>query len=73
MPMSAVVKSVSKKEIEPHVRALVLELCCNDTDGEDVEARPIFILYDLRQTTFTERNFLLKSTFFFKNQCLLAR
>ena len=40
MPMSAVVKSVSKKEIEPHVRALVLELCCNDTDGEDVEARP---------------------------------
>ena len=48
MPMSAVVKSVSKKEIEPHVRALVLELCCNDTDGEDVEARPIFILYNLK-------------------------
>merc|ERR1712200_134459 len=37
MPMSEVVKSVSKKEIEPHVQALVLELCCNDTEGEDVE------------------------------------
>lgn len=27
MPMSEVVRSVGKKEIEPHVRALVLELC----------------------------------------------
>merc|ERR1719339_160206 len=45
MPMSAVVKSVSKKEIEPHVRALVLELCCNDTDGEDVEVP--YVKYNL--------------------------
>jgi len=35
--MSEVVKKVSKKKIPSHVKALVLELCCNDTDGEDVE------------------------------------
>lgn len=35
--MSEVVKKVSKKKLEPHVRALVFELCCNDTDGNDVE------------------------------------
>lgn len=37
LPMSEVVRRVSKKKIEPHVRALVFELCCNDEDGEDVE------------------------------------
>ncbi|KAL8559211.1 E1 ubiquitin-activating protein [Nucella lapillus] len=37
MLMSEVVKKVSKKKIPPHVRALVLEICCNDKDGEDVE------------------------------------
>lgn len=35
--MSEVVKKVSKKKIPSHVKALVLELCCNDTEGEDVE------------------------------------
>ncbi|XP_014678413.1 PREDICTED: ubiquitin-like modifier-activating enzyme 1 Y [Priapulus caudatus] len=35
--MSEVVKKVSHKRIEPHVCALVFELCCNDADGEDVE------------------------------------
>lgn len=35
--MSEVVKKVSQRPIEPHVRALVFELCCNDKDGEDVE------------------------------------
>ncbi|XP_043258430.1 ubiquitin-like modifier-activating enzyme 1 [Colletes gigas] len=35
--MSEVVKKVSKKKLEPHVRALVFELCCNDSDGNDVE------------------------------------
>ncbi|KAK1134014.1 E1 ubiquitin-activating protein [Melipona bicolor] len=35
--MSEVVKKVSKKKLESHVRALVFELCCNDTDGNDVE------------------------------------
>ncbi|XP_063984107.1 ubiquitin-like modifier-activating enzyme 1 [Diachasmimorpha longicaudata] len=37
LPMSEVVKKVSKKKLEAHVRALVFELCCNDTDGNDVE------------------------------------
>ncbi|PSN34011.1 Ubiquitin-like modifier-activating enzyme 1 [Blattella germanica] len=37
LPMSEVVKKVSKKRLEPHVRALVFELCCNDKDGNDVE------------------------------------
>lgn len=37
LPMSEVVKKVSKKKLEPHVRALVFELCCNDEDGNDVE------------------------------------
>jgi len=35
--MSEVVKKVSKKKIAPHVRALVLEICCDDANGEDVE------------------------------------
>ena len=39
MPMSEVVKTVTKKPIDPWVRALVFELCCNDTEGEDVEVR----------------------------------
>lgn len=37
LPMSEVVKKVSKKKIESHVKALVFELCCNDSDGNDVE------------------------------------
>jgi len=37
LPMSEVVKRVSKKKIPAHARALVLELCVNDKDGEDVE------------------------------------
>lgn len=37
LPMSEVVKKVSKKKLESHVRALVFELCCNDEDGNDVE------------------------------------
>lgn len=35
--MSEVVRNVSQKPIEPHVKALVFELCCNDDQGEDVE------------------------------------
>jgi len=45
LPMSEVVRRVSKKKIEPHVRALVLELCCNGTDGEDVEVP--YVKYNL--------------------------
>ncbi|XP_030373603.1 ubiquitin-like modifier-activating enzyme 1 [Scaptodrosophila lebanonensis] len=37
LPMSEVVRRVSKRRIEPHERSLVFEICCNDTDGEDVE------------------------------------
>ncbi|RMZ94855.1 ubiquitin-like modifier-activating enzyme 1 [Brachionus plicatilis] len=37
MSMSKVVETVSKKPIPSHVNALVLELCCNDTEGEDLE------------------------------------
>ncbi|RWS31670.1 hypothetical protein B4U80_01161 [Leptotrombidium deliense] len=37
LKMSEIVKKVSKKKIENHVRALVFELCCNDESGEDVD------------------------------------
>ncbi|XP_075977799.1 ubiquitin-like activating enzyme 1 [Anticarsia gemmatalis] len=37
LPMSEVVMKVSKKKLEPHVKALVFELCCNDEAGDDVE------------------------------------
>lgn len=37
MLMSQVVEAVSKKKIDPHVKALTFELCCNDLEGEDVE------------------------------------
>ncbi|CAH0547040.1 unnamed protein product [Brassicogethes aeneus] len=43
--MSEVVKRVSKKKIEPHVKALVFELCCNDMDGNDVEVP--YVKYNL--------------------------
>lgn len=46
--MSEVVKKVSKKKIPSHVKALVLELCCNDTDGEDVEVP--YVKYKLPST-----------------------
>lgn len=49
MPMSEIVRSVSKKDIEPYVNALVLELCCNDTDGEDVEVP--YVKYNLPPRT----------------------
>lgn len=37
LPMSEVVRRVSKKKIEPYVKALVFEICCNDENGVDVE------------------------------------
>lgn len=37
LKMSEVVTKVSKKKIPSHVRHLVLEICCNDNEGEDVE------------------------------------
>lgn len=35
--VSKAVETISKKKIKPYVKALVLELCCNDKEGEDVE------------------------------------
>ena len=35
--VSLAVEKVSKKKIKPYVKALVLELCCNDKEDEDVE------------------------------------
>ena len=38
-PVSEVVKEVSGKDIEPWVKAIVFEISCNDTEGEDVDVR----------------------------------
>lgn len=35
--LSELVKKVSKKKIPSYVNALVLEICCDDENGEDVE------------------------------------
>lgn len=45
LTMSELVERVSKKSIEPHVRALVFELCCNDPEGEDIEVP--YVKYNL--------------------------
>ncbi|XP_056641048.1 ubiquitin-like modifier-activating enzyme 1 isoform X1 [Diorhabda sublineata] len=45
LTMSEVVRRVSKKKLEPHVKALVFELCCNDANGEDVEVP--YVKYNL--------------------------
>jgi len=37
MPLTEVVRKVSKRQIAPHERALVFEICCNDENDEDVE------------------------------------
>lgn len=37
MTMTDVVRKVSKRQIAPHERALVFEICCNDENDEDVE------------------------------------
>eukprot|EP00795_Rhopilema_esculentum_P000847 gene847-10594_t len=37
-PVSSIVEKLSKKKVSnKHIKHLVLELCCNDFDGEDVE------------------------------------
>jgi len=45
MPLSELVKKVSKKRIESHVKALVFEICCNDEEGEDVDVP--YVVYKL--------------------------
>uniref|UniRef100_A0A5K3FW28 E1 ubiquitin-activating enzyme n=1 Tax=Mesocestoides corti TaxID=53468 RepID=A0A5K3FW28_MESCO len=47
MLMPKLVETVSKKPIEPHVRALVFELCATDINGEDVEVP--YVRYLLNQ------------------------
>jgi len=49
MSMSQVVELVGRKQIPPYVNALVLELCCNDTDGEDVDVPYVKYLLPNRQ------------------------
>ncbi|XP_047125803.1 ubiquitin-like modifier-activating enzyme 1 isoform X1 [Hydra vulgaris] len=46
-PISQTVEKISKKKIKPHVKILVLELCCNDAEGEDVEVP--YVKYKLPQ------------------------
>jgi len=43
--MSEIVRNISRKKIEPHVKSLVFEICCNNTDGEDVEVP--YVKYNL--------------------------
>ena len=43
MSLTELVRKVSKKRIEPHVKALVFEICCNDRNGDDVEVP--FVVY----------------------------
>ncbi|XP_056665926.1 ubiquitin-like modifier-activating enzyme 1, partial [Monodelphis domestica] len=45
-PMTEIVSRVSKRKLGRHVRALVLELCCNDDSGEDVEVP--YVRYTIR-------------------------
>jgi len=45
MPISKIVEQISKKEISGHVKALVLEICCNDKDGNDLEVP--YVKYNL--------------------------
>ena len=45
LPVSEVVKRVSKNDIPGHVKSLVLELCVNNDEGEDVEVP--YVKYDL--------------------------
>ncbi|KAL4149161.1 hypothetical protein QTP88_003164 [Uroleucon formosanum] len=43
--MSEIVRNISKKRIESHVKSLVFEICCNNTDGDDVEVP--YVKYNL--------------------------
>ena len=44
--LSDVVQKVSKKKIPSYVNNLVLEICCDNADGEDVEVP--YIKYKFR-------------------------
>ena len=46
LKMSAIIETVSKKPIPPHVQSVVLEVCVNDEQGEDAEVP--FVKYRVR-------------------------
>ncbi|GMM58292.1 E1 ubiquitin-activating protein [Maudiozyma humilis] len=37
LPMTKVVKLVTKQDVPPHVHTMILEICADDKEGEDVE------------------------------------
>ncbi|CAK7893465.1 ubiquitin-activating enzyme E1 1 [[Candida] anglica] len=37
LKLTELIKEVSKKELAPHVKNLIFEVCCDDKEGEDVE------------------------------------
>lgn len=37
LKLTDLIKEVSKKDIPPHVKNLIFEICCDDKEGEDVE------------------------------------
>ncbi|KAF3992227.1 hypothetical protein FT663_01254 [Candidozyma haemuli var. vulneris] len=37
MKFTELIKTVSKKDLPPHAKSLILEVCCDDKEGEDVE------------------------------------
>lgn len=37
MKFTDLIKTVSKKDLPPHAKSLILEVCCDDKEGEDVE------------------------------------
>lgn len=45
--ISTIIEAVSKKPVPPHVKAVVLEVCVNDAEGEDVEVP--FVKYRIRE------------------------
>jgi len=45
MKMSELVESVSKKPIPPHAKSLVVEMCVNDAEGEDVEVPYVRVVF----------------------------
>lgn len=52
--MTEIVRKITKREIPPHERALIFEICCNDDDGEDVEAP--YVRYTLPRSEDSEMN-----------------
>lgn len=43
LPITEVVKLVTKNEVAPHVKTMILEICADDKNGEDVEVPYITI------------------------------